>query len=704
MNTFLKSLTAAATVIVAIVIISSCKKDFDSPPVPSYPNVDTMRTISIKDLKAMHQKGHVEAITGDSVIVGTVVADDKSGNFYQSVIIEDETGGILIRMAGSNLYTQYPVGRKVAVKCSGLYMGDYNGLIQLGGGIDNTSTPPGVTLIANGYFDNYVVKGSLYNPVVPTTVKIADLDDSYQNMLIKIDSTEFTSAELGSTYGDPTRTVSAVNFDIENCGGDIITLRNSSYANFAAIQVPQGKGSLTGIYGVFGTSKQIQIRDTTDVQFYGPRCDGSTGNNGGGGNLNPKMNLVDLRALYTGTDIKVTGNYSIGGIVIGTASGGSLSTGNIVIQDGDYGISVYFGKAVSYNLGDSVLFNITGDSLINYKGSLEVKVIGSAAVSTPAHNQVITPKVMTVAEINTAFGAALGSSIENTLVKIKSVTASPAGATYANTKSFSDGNSIAFFTRDASYSSSSLPSGGCYDVVGIVTPFSNKPEIKSRLASDVTVGSNCSGGGGGGGTTPTKTVAQLRAMFPGSNYTIPSGTVISGIVISDAANKNVTAGSVILQQGNSGVMIYFGGTISLNVGDSIVVDVSGFSLEKYNNALEIYTPVGTTVPTAVGSRTITPAVMTIAALKTSLALPLSDPGNVEGTLVQIANATATPAGTYKGNKTLTDASANMTLFTGSSATFANDNMPTAAKTWTGYALNYTSGPEFIIRNPATDVQ
>ncbi|HXL57966.1 MAG TPA: lamin tail domain-containing protein, partial [Chitinophagaceae bacterium] len=59
-------------------------------------------------------------------------------------------------------------------------------------------------------------------------------------------------------------------------------------------------------------------------------------------------------------------------------------------------------------------------------------------------------------------------------------------------------------------------------------------------------------------------------------------------------------------------------------------------------------------------------------------------------------------GTFSGNRTLTDATASITLYTSSNAVFAADALPADAKTWTGYCNAFNSTKEFAIRN-ASDV-
>ncbi|HRO17130.1 MAG TPA: DUF5689 domain-containing protein, partial [Ferruginibacter sp.] len=85
------------------------------------------------NLKALHTgSGAFTPITQDIVISGIVTANDKSGNFYKQLFIQDTTGAIQVLLNATNLYTTYPVGRRVYIKCNGLYISDDNGNMILG--------------------------------------------------------------------------------------------------------------------------------------------------------------------------------------------------------------------------------------------------------------------------------------------------------------------------------------------------------------------------------------------------------------------------------------------------------------------------------------------------------------------------------------------------------------------------------------------
>jgi hypothetical protein len=247
-----------------------CIKKFDAPP--PYTGPETTANFSIQALHAMHFNGNFEKITNDLVIEGIVIADDKTDNFYKSVVLQDSTGGITVRLDGFGLYNDFPVGRRVAVKLNGMWLGDYAGMLQLGSAVDRSDPLyPELVAVPVPLFDRFLVKKEYNNTVVPKTVRIDQLNDSLQSCLVKIDQLEFAVSDTGKSYAD------AINKQTENktvkaCGGGSIYLRTSGFADFAADKIPRGNGSVTAVYSVFRTEKQLLIRDTADVQMEGLRC------------------------------------------------------------------------------------------------------------------------------------------------------------------------------------------------------------------------------------------------------------------------------------------------------------------------------------------------------------------------------------------------------------------------------------------------
>ncbi|MES2851039.1 MAG: DUF5689 domain-containing protein [Bacteroidota bacterium] len=280
MNQISKLLTGL--LLVAMVgFMGSCKKSFDNPPGASDPAIVPNKTIA--QLKALHASyGAFDIVNDDIIISGIVVADDRSGNLYKQLYIQDETGGIEVKLDQPGLYGTYPVGRKIFIKCKGLCISDYNRMIQLGVKA-YPSGAPSLEAIPVSMIGNYVIGGSLNNPVTPKVVALTDLGGGSIDMqnpllgtLIQLEDLEFVNTN--NTYSDTSAYKKDQNDTLKNCSTGRIIMRTSGYARFAGARVKQGNGSIAAIYTVFQSSptfsgtKQLLLRDTTDIKFNNPRC------------------------------------------------------------------------------------------------------------------------------------------------------------------------------------------------------------------------------------------------------------------------------------------------------------------------------------------------------------------------------------------------------------------------------------------------
>jgi len=252
--------------LVSIGLFSSCvPNDAELPPVTGEdPNIEVTATIA--EVKAMYT-GTAFELSDTLVVSGLVVADDESGNFYKSIVIQDASAGILIRMNSSTLYQTYPVGRRLFIKLGGLWIGEYNGLIQLGGA-KAIGTINEVDYINSSIFDKVILKGTFNNEVVPIDVDITSLNSSYQNMLIRIPNSQFITSDTGVAYAPGM----ATNRTLEDCAGNPVLVRTSSFSTFAYNLTPGGNGEFVGIYSEFSTTPQLIIRKDSDLKMNGLRC------------------------------------------------------------------------------------------------------------------------------------------------------------------------------------------------------------------------------------------------------------------------------------------------------------------------------------------------------------------------------------------------------------------------------------------------
>ncbi len=140
---------------------------------------------TIKELKQQYNKktdaekkitsGHV--ITDNIWIRGQVVSDDRTGNLYREIYLQDATGGIDLKLGKSALYSDYKLGQWVYVLCRDLCIGEYNGMPQLGLEPDSTASNEYETsyIDIQAVIDSHVFRGEYDTPVSPKVVTEAQL-------------------------------------------------------------------------------------------------------------------------------------------------------------------------------------------------------------------------------------------------------------------------------------------------------------------------------------------------------------------------------------------------------------------------------------------------------------------------------------------------------------------------------------------------
>lgn len=517
MNMRTSSAIGFTVLLTLLFAVNSCKRQFDEPP--QFVAPDIQANTSIRQVKAQFfTSGQIRPIDQDLVIRGIVVADDRSGNFFKTLTIQDTSGAIAIRMDGANLFTQYPIGREVFVKLRGLFVGDFARLIQIGGGIDNSDpTRPEVAPIASTLFDRYLVRGSFNNVVAPRVVTINDLNDDLQNMYIQINDVEFQSADTAQPWANVV-TRQSVNRTLRTCTGQTLIVRSSGFANFASQLTPTGRGSIRGIYTVFNTTRQFVIRntDTAEIKMNGLRC---------GQGPTTLINTADLRALYPGAATITPEGRRITGVVISDRSTSNINNQNIILQQGTNltGIVIRFAAAHTFNLGDSLDVNISSLELSEFNGLLQVNNVPVSNASVRATGRSITPRTATITQINTNFEA-----WESTLVRIQnaSLTGGTGGA-YSGSVTVSDGATITLFTStSATFASQTYPPNAA-SLTGYLGQFGTTRQIAIRNPgaplNDVVAGTGGGGGGGGGGTGLPLTTSPYTQNFNNIASGLPQG-------------------------------------------------------------------------------------------------------------------------------------------------------------------------------------
>jgi len=221
----------------------------------------------------------------DQYMSGYVVASDEFGNFFEELILQDRpenpTVGIRVLIDVNPLFTRYELGRKVYLNTKGLTLGISNGVLTLGVAgdrfIEKIPAPLELTTI-------------LRSPEVATLMPLTfDLDllpeeeedFDFTNLYVTISDVQFNR---NAVLIDNPLTYAAEAFDqfdgeriLENCSGDRnIILSTSTFADFAALELPTGSGNITGVLtkDFFGDEYNLAINSIDNVVLDGTdRCD-----------------------------------------------------------------------------------------------------------------------------------------------------------------------------------------------------------------------------------------------------------------------------------------------------------------------------------------------------------------------------------------------------------------------------------------------
>ncbi len=259
----------------AIVLLqTACVDDeFDTPPAQYLAEGDRITISEIKALFAdsgsyLNDEVQIAYQFKDSLTLqGTITMDDKNGNIYRTVYIQDETGGIAIFLENSGGLYQ---GDSLRISLTDLVVMQYQNLYQI-----NALDGNGVNI------DETVVKLDVLKERKPESASISDIlsqKNYYQSRLVKLENVQFVADDTSKTFANAEEKITE-NRNLEDSLGSNILVRTSGYANFADESVPDSSGSLVAVVGQYRDDMQLYIRSYEEIEMDQPRfgTGGSTG-------------------------------------------------------------------------------------------------------------------------------------------------------------------------------------------------------------------------------------------------------------------------------------------------------------------------------------------------------------------------------------------------------------------------------------------
>ena len=180
----------------------------DPQPEQIYTDDDFGKFTPIAEVKQMYVANGNKPydITKHCVIKGQIVTSDETGNVYKSFYIQDETGGIEIKIGKNGLYNDYKLGQWVYVDCTDLTVGSYEGMIQIGYK-DQSGEYETAYLEHQILIDLHVFKGAIASGddvIKPTVISGNSIyDKKYIGTLVTIEGLKYSNKVFLIGYINP---------------------------------------------------------------------------------------------------------------------------------------------------------------------------------------------------------------------------------------------------------------------------------------------------------------------------------------------------------------------------------------------------------------------------------------------------------------------------------------------------------------------
>lgn len=282
----MKQIKYIATAIICALLVSCMGDNYEVPDLKENPygnkaliekNIKTIEQIKEMYSNAIASNSPTE-ITEDIQIKAYVSGNDMGGNLYQTLVLQDPTGGILISIGQEGLYGYLPIGQEVLISLKGFYIGGYHNQPQIGSKYYNTkySDYQIGRLNSKTWATHYKTLGKQEaHKIVPEEFdksKIKDKTYLKKNCgkLMVIKDIELKSANGKAVFAPNDRSKkvfgNGVNQEVKEFNEKVLVVRTSIFAHFSKMIMPKGKLNLTGIFTRYNDTWQITLRTADDIQ------------------------------------------------------------------------------------------------------------------------------------------------------------------------------------------------------------------------------------------------------------------------------------------------------------------------------------------------------------------------------------------------------------------------------------------------------
>lgn len=254
----------------ALLLISCVTDSSFNSPIDCEQRIES--NISLSDFKALYQ-GETKKIVEELIIEAYVISSDHHGNFYGSLYVQDRPqnprDGLEILFDFPDAHLFYPPGKKVILNAKGLYLGESQGILRIGGVYELFGQQIVGRIPGNLVKNHLILDCGEHAEVRPKRVALEHLGKEMTGTLVSLDSLQFIEEQLGTTFADHEQESIR---KLEDCNGNAINLQTSGYADFYDMLLPEGKGEITAVFVSDKAGFSLRVRGPEDIQFTAKRC------------------------------------------------------------------------------------------------------------------------------------------------------------------------------------------------------------------------------------------------------------------------------------------------------------------------------------------------------------------------------------------------------------------------------------------------
>lgn len=500
----------------------------------------------ISDVRALWTgESETVSITIEGTISGTVISnvDLNNSSSKRNIIIQDETAGIMLRLEKDE--ESFKRGDVIELDVNGLSLEQYAGLLQINN-VPNADV-------------RKVRSDAMPEAKVISAAELMTGD--YESQYVAVQDVQVVESDLGKTFSMSDSEGTSIN--IESRTGERFVIRTSQYATeLAKVKVPEGSGTLKGIAQCFYETMQIVLSSTEDyADMQGERFESAEPEGGVIGDYNtwskvgPLASFADDFSSVSASDQEyINDNWLFwtndgGNVNYGFKTGTFNNDADKYIQIAPYNATV--DEVVAFALpprADMVNADpkqFTFSKALYYKTPDDSKM--EVVVSTDFAGDFESATWAVVKDVTFPEDASINEWVDETV----------------DLSSYSGQSSLCIALRYTGKANTYRIDNVAFGSGENVDPDPQPGELVE--------------------------IADVRALYQGSNVTVSEDWYIRATVISNVdLNNGSSKKNIVMQDETAGIMVRLTqDEEAFKLGDVVEVNIQGQSLENFNGLIQL---------------------------------------------------------------------------------------------------------------------